>query len=352
MNDNIGKIFGKYLITGIAKKRDTNNHIKYTFRCLKCGYEDNNGTYISNIKKGGIKSECNHPFNPYDLINKQIGKYLILDVLNQRNNNGNIVYKVKCLKCGKIVNGIRLDSMKKTSLDDNITCNHIIFPEKMIGKIIGKYKILDIIKDNNNSTKYIAQCLKCGFITTNGITLNSMKYSSLDKNIKCNHIYWKSEILFNKFQGMKNRCYDINHDNYYRYGGRGIKICDEWLNKPWKFQEWAYENGYQDGLSIDRINNDEDYCPENCRWVTLSENSKFQSTSIIININGISDTLHGWSIRLGFTPSHFYTILEKFSDKNEGLMYIYNIITEIINKQEFIKNGKIFPVFIITNKKV
>lgn len=77
--------------------------------------------------------------------------------------------------------------------------------------------------------------------------------------------------LYSVFHNMKDRCYNPNNHAYPLYGGRGIKICDEWLNDITKFIEWAYDNGYNDNKSkveqsIDRINVDGDYEPSNCRW--------------------------------------------------------------------------------------
>ena len=65
---------------------------------------------------------------------------------------------------------------------------------------------------------------------------------------------------------MKARCYNKDNSEYKNYGARGIKICDEWLNNVKKFYDWALENGYKENLSIDRINNDGNYEPNNCRW--------------------------------------------------------------------------------------
>ena len=73
------------------------------------------------------------------------------------------------------------------------------------------------------------------------------------------------------YQGMKQRCYNTKRSNYKYYGGRGIVICDEWLNSPQAFYDWAMANGYQENLTIDRINTDGNYEPQNCRWASFKE---------------------------------------------------------------------------------
>jgi hypothetical protein len=77
--------------------------------------------------------------------------------------------------------------------------------------------------------------------------------------------------LYNILAVIKQRCYNKNNNNYKYYGERGIKVCNEWM-KPNMFVEWCLENGWRRGVEIDRIDNDGDYCPENCRFVTHKEN--------------------------------------------------------------------------------
>ena len=84
--------------------------------------------------------------------------------------------------------------------------------------------------------------------------------------------------LYNTWQNMKSRCLNVNNPKYKRYGGRGITICPEWVNIQ-GFKNWAEKSGYRSGLCIDRIDNDGNYCPENCRWVSVAENSRQKSTT-------------------------------------------------------------------------
>lgn len=90
--------------------------------------------------------------------------------------------------------------------------------------------------------------------------------------------YYTSKIgdyprLSNILRGARQRCNNPEHRNYNRYGGRGIRICEEWKTNTEAFIKWALSHGYRDGLTLDRIDNDGDYCPENCQWITAAENS-------------------------------------------------------------------------------
>jgi hypothetical protein len=88
-----------------------------------------------------------------------------------------------------------------------------------------------------------------------------------EKNSQYKHGLSGTDVYI-KWDSMIGRCYRPTSINYSKYGGRGISVCDEWRHDVEAFVKWAMQNGYQNGLSIDRIDNAKGYCPDNCRWVT------------------------------------------------------------------------------------
>lgn len=104
----------------------------------------------------------------------------------------------------------------------------------------------------------------------------------------------KRRRLMKVFIHMKERCYNESDKRYKDWGGRGIKICQEWLNNPDSFIQWAIENGYGEGLTIDRVDNNGDYSPENCRWVTIAENNQNRRSTRYYTIDGETKNLTQW----------------------------------------------------------
>lgn len=88
-------------------------------------------------------------------------------------------------------------------------------------------------------------------------------------------------ILINRREGMIERCNNSNHSAYKQYGERGIYVCQEWLDSPQAFVDWALANGFSPELQIDRIDNNKGYSPDNCRWVTARDNIRNRSNSVI-----------------------------------------------------------------------
>lgn len=104
--------------------------------------------------------------------------------------------------------------------------------------------------------------------------------------------------LYGVYNNIKQRCYNSNNTQYKDYGGRGIRICEEWKVFS-SFENWAHLNGYEDTLSIDRIDNDGDYCPENCKWSTFKEQANNKRNNRYITFNGETRSLAEWSDKTG-----------------------------------------------------
>lgn len=116
------------------------------------------------------------------------------------------------------------------------------------------------------------------------------------RNSRLNYIY----------HSMIRRCYDSKSDNYKHYGGKGVTVCEEWLcnervigkrlvTKGWlSFKEWALSNGYRDDLTIDRIDNNKGYSPDNCRWITPCTQANNRTNNLLYTLNGKTQTLAQW----------------------------------------------------------
>ena len=100
---------------------------------------------------------------------------------------------------------------------------------------------------------------------------------------------------------MKERCYNKKNINYQNYGGRGVFVCDEWLFDYTAFKEWALSNGYQDNLTIDRIDFNKGYSPQNCRWATKKEQNNNTRHNTMITAFGETNTLSQWSEKTGIS---------------------------------------------------
>lgn len=117
----------------------------------------------------------------------------------------------------------------------------------------------------------------------------------------------KGTKLYGVWCSIKSRCYNKNTAAYKDYGGRGIEMCKEWKDNFEPFMLWAMENGYEDGLSIDRVNNDFGYCPNNCRWVTDAAQASNRRSNRNYTINGETHCLTEWARLNGINPKTLFT---------------------------------------------
>lgn len=170
---------------------------------------------------------------------------------------------------------------------------------EMIGKRFGRWVVLERHSTNKNGTiRYLCKC-DCGVVKdVSGVLLRNGQSSSCgcyNKEIISNPNRVRGTKLYGLYLAIKRRCCNPKCKEYKNYGGRGIRMCDEWSNGFFKFKEWALKNGYKSGLWIDRINNDGNYEPSNCRWATPKEQANNKRTNHLFTYNGETHTIKEWS---------------------------------------------------------
>ena len=121
-----------------------------------------------------------------------------------------------------------------------------------------------------------------------------MKNQQGKNNGNYRHGMWGTSI-YARWKHIKARCYNSNGKQYKDYGGRGIRVCDEWLENFEPFYEWAINNGYREDLTIDRIDVNGDYEPSNCRWVTAKAQQNNKRSNHFITYNNETHTLTEWA---------------------------------------------------------
>ena len=173
----------------------------------------------------------------------------------------------------------------------------------LTGKKFGKLEVIGVHDTGSRKTYYVCQC-DCGNVKVvradsliSGATKSCgcIKNEQDKTNLTDNHRHKMSGTrIYETWQDMKRRCYNKQNVRYNRYGGRGIKVCEEWLNNFQSFYDWAISNGYSDDLTIDRIDNDGNYEPSNCRWSTVKEQCNNRSSNINITIGNATKSLMCW----------------------------------------------------------
>lgn len=225
-------------------------------------------------------------------------------------NHGHITWECKC-DCGnttivsrdRLIKGITqscgcLKHQKSVNLKD------------MVGKHFGKLLVLEkACNTPQGQAMWLCQC-DCGNITTvRGADLRGGKTVSCGcfALISRTKHGGSKERLYSIWRSMKDRCNNFHNENYKNYGGIGVKVCHEWEDYS-TFREWAFLNGYNEKAeygecSIDRINVDGDYAPDNCRWVTMQEQQMNKHTNVFIDKDGKRQTLTEWCRELNLNES-------------------------------------------------
>lgn len=167
--------------------------------------------------------------------------------------------------------------------------------DSFIGKRQGQIVVLSHFKKGKNNANYFRCQCDCGRISE--IRVNHFIH---DNQTTCGRFHKKYENsivgtkIYNTWNRMIDRCYNPKNHKYYRYGKRGISVCNDWLNNYDNFYTWCINNGYKEGLSLDRINNDGNYEPSNCRWTTRTQQQRNMCRNKMITYKGETRCLVEW----------------------------------------------------------
>lgn len=181
----------------------------------------------------------------------------------------------------------------------------------MIGKKFGKLTVIEECDERSRQHKIVYKCqCDCGkMVDTIGAELRNGRAKSCGCLRVSNHpkIHEKSGTrLYRIWQNMKQRCYNSSNKDYKDYGVRGIKICDEWLNDFQSFYDWSMNNNYNNALTIDRIDVNGNYEPDNCCWSTRKQQTENRRNNIYLTYHGKTQTISQWAKDLGVSYVKLY----------------------------------------------
>ena len=175
-----------------------------------------------------------------------------------------------------------------------------------------KYNKLELIKEVKVINKHSYWLCKCECGNEKIIRLDSVKSGKTQscgciRKDRAFKVHGKSRTkLYHIYYGMKQRCYNKNDKAYKHYGLRNIKIDERWLSDFQNFYNWSIENGYKEGLSIDRINVNGNYEPSNCRWIECREQNNNTRRTVSITYDGVTQNINQWAKTLGINKNTFW----------------------------------------------
>lgn len=265
-----------------------------------------------------------------DEINKRYGKLTVLKRVGN-DNKGCATWLCKC-DCGRncIVLGYRLRNGATKSCGCIKGKNNL---NDLTGQKFGKLTVIERAKNRGKVIYWLCKCECGGIIEVQSAHLkngNTKSCGCMKGNKKHNMSHTR---IYKIWKEMRNRCNNKKTNVYKWYGGRGISICSEWDNFN-NFQTWAIQNGYNNNLTIDRIDVNGNYEPSNCRWATRKEQANNTTRSIKITINNETHTITEWAKIYNIPAKMIFTRIKRGWDKEEA------IITPKLRMERFKQCGK------------
>ena len=218
-----------------------------------------------------------------DLTGQRFGKLTVQECVQDK--HGKVRWRCLC-DCGN--ESFVFGAILRRGGSKSCGCRRKDAKENLMGQKFGRLTVTGEAPNSGEATRWVCLC-DCG----NELIVRSQ---SLKKGNTKSCGCLRAEMmtthglidhpLYSVYQGIKGRCYQKSNRTYENYGGRGIRMCDEWHNDPSAFIKWAEDAGWSPGLTIDRLDNDKDYGPDNCKISTMKEQARNRRTTQKIMYNG------------------------------------------------------------------
>ncbi len=311
-----GMKFGKLEVLEFDGYKEGKYHRQAYWKC-RCDCGNIKSVRASQLITNGVNSCGCAWFNneeKQDIVGKKFGKLTAIKRVQRKGRH--IYYLFKC-DCGneKIISKEAVVAGKTKSCG---CLQHKTAPnfKDLTGKRFGRLTVIKRADDyispsGNHSTQWFCQC-DCGNAC---IIAASSLIHGITSSCGCKSIETTKELctthgmtgtrIYNLYYSMRGRCYNPDSISYKKYGAKGITVCDEWMGEDGfiNFYNWSMANGYQEHLTIDRIDGTKGYSPDNCRWATYKEQANNTKATVFLTYKGETKPASEWSEITGISQS-------------------------------------------------